>query len=115
MERDTTTKTDLESEEIDTIITSNQFISAIKIWKEQTPTSSLGQHLGHYKTIIKDGDIVQYCCTMCNFPLQYGFVPERWQQVVHIIFSKDDGSPKLNRLRGINQLEADYSLVLRVV
>ena len=52
---------------------------------------------------------------MCNLPLQYGFAPERWQPAVQMILSKDDGPPKLNRLRNINILEADYNLVLRVV
>ena len=32
-----------------------------------------------------------------------------------MILSKDDGPPKLNRLRNTNLLEADYNLVLRVV
>ena len=77
MERTNKSKTDLELEEIDTVITPDQFISAIKIWKEQTSTSPSGRHLGHYKTIIKDRDIVQYYCTMCILPLQYGFAPER--------------------------------------
>ena len=104
MERDVKAPTELETEEINTIITPDQFISAIKIWKEQTSTSPSGRHLGHYKTIIKDRVIVQYYCTMCKLPLQYGFAPERWHQAVQTILSKDDEPPKLSRLRNINML-----------
>ena len=47
MERDERAKTDPEPDEIDTIITLDQFISAIKILKEQTSTSLSGRHLEH--------------------------------------------------------------------
>ena len=48
-------------------------------------------------------------------PLQYGFAPERWKNVLQIIISKDTGQPRVDRLRNILLLEADYNLILKII
>ena len=105
----------LTNHEISTIITVQQFISGIKIWKETTSTSPSGRHLGHYKAIIRDENLAQTFTTMTSLPLQYGFAPKRWTTAIQVVLPKDAGAPKLTRLRNINILEADYNLILRTI
>ena len=105
----------LTNHEISTIITVQQFISGIKIWKETTSTSPSGRHLGHYKAIIRDENLAQIFTTMTSLPLQYGFAPKRWTTAIQVVLPKDAGAPKLTRLRNINILEADYNLILRTI
>ena len=56
----------LTKQEISTILTVQQFISGIKIWKETTSTSPSGRHLGHYKAIIRDEILAQIFTTMTS-------------------------------------------------
>ena len=52
---------------------------------------------------------------MLQMPLRYEFVPQRWRQVLQIIISKDTGQPKIDRLKNILLLEADYNPVLKTI
>ena len=106
---------DLTKTEISTELIVKQFISGIKIQKEKTSTSLSGRHLGHYKAIIRDGNLTQIFTTKSAPPLQYGFVPKQWTTTIQVVLSKEKGTPKLTRLRKIHILEADYNLILRTI
>ena len=87
----------------------------MKRWKETTSTSPSGRHLGHYKTAILDDDVAQLHVDMINFPITYGFAPERWTRSVTPLIEKDEGMPLLTRLRVIHLFEADYNLFLKII
>ena len=100
---------------IDTIISVEDYIKAVKAWKETTSTSPSGRHLGHYRTAILDRDIVQLHTQLLNLPIAFGFAPERWTHSVMPLLEKDDGLPYLTRLRVIHLFEADYNLFLKII
>jgi hypothetical protein len=52
---------------------------------------------------------------MINFPITYGFAPERWTRSVTPLIEKDEGMPLLTRLRVIHLFEADYNLFLKIL
>ena len=85
------------------------------MWDEKTSTSPSGRHLGHYKAIIRDRKIAQLYGIMCELPVKHGFAPKRWKIAIQVVLPKDDGPPKISRLRNINILEADYNFVLRLI
>ena len=84
-------------------------------WKEKTTTSPSGRHLGHYKAILQEPDLIQYHCIMASLPLTYGFTPKRWTKAIQIMLEKNPGNPLIHRLRGILILEADLNWVLRLI
>ena len=52
---------------------------------------------------------------MSELPVKHGFAPKRWKIAIQVVLPKDDGPPKISRLRNINILEADYNFVLRLI
>ena len=100
---------------IQTDITTEQFVDAIKKWKESTSTSPSGRHLGHYRTAILDDAVTTLHTQLLNIPIQYGFAPARWTYSVTPLIEKDPGRPFLTRLRVIHLFEADYNLFLKII
>ena len=84
---------------VDTIISTKDYINAIKAWKETTSsTSPSGRHLGHYRTAILDKAMVKLHTDLLNLPIAFGFAPERWTHSVTPLIEKDEGLPYLTRL-----------------
>ena len=83
---------------VDTIISTKDYINAIKAWKETTSTSPSGRHLGHYHTAILDKAMVKLHMDLLNLPIAFGFAPERWTHSVTPLIEKDEGLPYLTRL-----------------
>jgi hypothetical protein len=52
---------------------------------------------------------------MINFPIIYGFAPERWTRSVTSLIEKEEGMPYLTRLRVIHLFEADYNLFIKII
>ena len=81
-----------------------------KKWKENTSISLSGQHLGHYKVIIKDDENgtmekevspLDNLVQMTNLTIQNRFAPTRWCKLITTIttmIKKDPGSPKIETL-----------------
>ena len=66
-------------------------------WKEKTTTSPSGRHLGHYKAILQEPDLIQYHCIMASLPLTYGFTPKRWTKAIQIMLEKNPWGQQLFR------------------
>ena len=80
---------------------------------EKTVSSPSGLHVGHYKAIACSEFLSDLWVRMATLPAQYGFAPKRWKQSLHCMLAKDVGSPKLNRLRIVQLVEADLNFVLK--
>ena len=52
---------------------------------------------------------------MINMPVRYRFSPNRWQNATSVMLEKDNGDPKIHRLRITNLFEADYNLFLKLI
>ena len=100
------------TQEISLEITHQDFRKAFRKWKERTSSSPSGRHLGHYKAILDCEIKTDYRCIMCSLPLKYGFAPKRWSNGIKFMLEKDVGRPRIDHLRVIHLLEADYNFVL---
>ena len=49
-----------------------------------------------------------------NYALTYGYTYQRWNKVVNVMLQKDEGNPRIHRLRVIHIYECDYNLLLAV-
>jgi hypothetical protein len=105
----------LNQEQIKIDMEPDDYTAIFSKWNEKTSTSPSGRHLGHYKAILQQPELIQYHCIMATLPLTYGFAPERWSKAVQIMLEKKPGYPLINRLRGIIILDADYNWVLRTI
>ena len=113
--RSTKPKIQTCAEKISTYISPQDFIKGFKYWKETKASSPSGRHIGHYKALSEDTNIIAFFCKMLRLPLKHGFAPTRWKKVLQIVISKDEGQPKVDRLRNILLLEADYNFVLKLI
>ena len=111
-------------------ITAKQFEEKIKNWKEDTTTSPSGRHLGHIQALYKkfeykDDDeyaeldqkrtlIRAVYIAILNYSLKFKYSYHRWQTIANFVMEKDEGIPKIHRLRVIHILEFDYNLLLSI-
>ena len=112
-------------ENINTVISQEEFYQGIKKWKEKTSTSPSGRHLGHYHAqAAPDMDETQkgYTATflwihtsIINLALKRSIVLTRWKTVHTVASPKDTGITKIHRIRSLNLYEADLNLLLRVI
>ena len=82
---------------------------------ESTESSPSKRHMGHYKAIVNNKDLVQLHTHMLNIGLLTGTALLRWKSTLSLMLEKDKGKPKLNRLRIIQLFEADYNFTLGLV
>jgi hypothetical protein len=66
-------------------ITDSDFISAYKCLQEDTSSSPSGRHVGHYKVILDDPNLVSLHATMMTIPFAQGFIPPRWTKITDIM------------------------------
>eukprot|EP00957_Ditylum_brightwellii_P044689 3388317-Ditylum_brightwellii.AAC.1 len=78
-----------------------------------TSSSPSGQHYGHYKAILTDDYICLVHATMMTLPFKFRVTPLRWQKAIDIMFEKDIGDPKINRLCIIVIVEGDMNLIMK--
>ncbi len=96
-------------------ISLEQYKRAIKNWRESTSTSPSGRHLGMYKALLSNNQVMSDMCQMLNVVMQIGLIPSRWCQAISVLLEKDPGSPNINRLRVIHIFEADYNIFLKTM
>ncbi len=102
------------------------FIDGWKKLRESTSSSPSGRHFGHYKTAVVVSRLPEahpayfpqlshLHAAMCHFPVKHGFAPKRWCESTNVMLEKIEGNPRLDKLRVIHLLEADFNYVLRLV
>jgi hypothetical protein len=115
---------------IDSTISYETFIAALKKWPEKTSTSPSGRHLGHYKCLLVDdgnadrydeqnsdpaSSILSVYYRIATLALAHGISLERWQHSTTSMIEKTPGNPRINKLRVIHLYEADYNLLLKKI
>ena len=113
------------------IITEQEYVGKLRVWKESTSTSPSGLHLGHYKAMIArhaysnidseieadnekrhqwnhmQEQILRLHVQMMNYALERGYSYQRWRTVVNTILFKDPDNVRIHRTRVIHIYEAD--------
>ena len=119
------------AETLDGEVTKEQVLGKLKNWNETTTTSPSGLHLGHYHCMWRDphlppddpngnlikeyqDELLQALVDLLNYAIKFGYTYQRWAKVVNIMLQKDQGNPRIHRLRVIHIYEADYNLLLAV-
>jgi hypothetical protein len=83
-------------------------------WPESTSTSPSGRHLGHYKAIIQNRDLLRCLVQFLNIAISRGIAIPRWCQATNVLIEKDPGRPRIHRLRIIHLFEADFNFFLKL-
>ena len=84
-----------ESKPISTSITEDDVKRGFGRWREATSTSPSGRHLGHYRAIIQDDDLL-YCLTkFLDIIVQRGISVSRWKNAINVMLEKDSGRPRI--------------------
>jgi hypothetical protein len=104
-----------DGSEIDTTFSVDDFTQGFKKVHERISSSASGRHMGHYKAALHNKQLSQMYATMINLPMRHQFVPKRWCTTIQVLIEKDKGRPKIDRLRTIQLVEADFNMVLKVI
>jgi hypothetical protein len=99
---------------ISTSITTKDVTKGFSQWKERTATSPSGRHLGHYKASIQNDTLLSSLTTFLQLIIKKGHILNRWCNAVNIMIEKDQGRPKITRLRIIHLFEADLNFFLKI-
>ena len=97
---------------IDTHLTYEGLQSAIMNTRERTSSSPSGRHYGHYRTLLRSPTILGIIAALANFCFQWGVTMKRWEKAIQPQIPKDEGTPRITRIRRITLLEADLNLCL---
>jgi hypothetical protein len=100
---------------IPTEVTPEEYISFWSKAKENTSSSKSGRHFGHYKAISSDPDLVALHLTSINHAATRGSPLLRWSNGVTVLLEKVAGTRRIEKLRAICLLEADFNWWLKVI
>ena len=95
-------------------ITSDDVVRGFRSWKESTSTSPSGRHLGLYKAAIQHSTLLSCLVKFMNIAIKSGISIPRWSNAVNVLIEKDNGQPRINRLRIIHLFEADLNFFLKL-
>ena len=56
--------------------------------KEITVTSPYGLHIGHYKAVLEEDDILECHMALMMIPFRFAYAPKRWTSTVQIMLEK---------------------------
>jgi hypothetical protein len=98
-----------------TTVTTEEFIQAYKNIKESTSSSPSGWHVGHYKAIVDNPNLVNLHSIMMTLPFQHGFVPKCWSKVTDIMLRKDTDHARCHRLCIIALFESNLNQAKRIL
>ena len=96
-------------------VTNEEFIRFWKSAKEATSSSKSGRHFGHYKAICSNQQLVSLQVNSINMATTKGTPLSRWGQGVTVLLEKVAGTAKIEKLRAICLLEADFNWWLKVI
>ena len=115
------------SKELKIEITAEKMMNKYKRWKERTSTSPSGRHLGHFHALFRptkakdDKDreriesireeIIEMHTNMLQTAYDNEHVYKRWEYILTCMLGKDNGIPRIHRLRVIHLYECDLNLL----
>jgi hypothetical protein len=103
-----------DTPQITTEISQEDVQKGFSKWKERTSKSPSGRHLGHYKALIQNKTLLSSLTKFLQLIVDKGLVLHRWCNAVNIMIEKDQGHPKITRLRIIHLFEADFNFFLKL-
>lgn len=90
------------------------FRSFIKNANEKTSSSPSGRHYGHYIVLNNNlPDVLEDIYRIMILGFTKGVVLDRYKNTVTTLISKDDGLPKIHRLRPIHIIESELQAITK--
>ena len=96
-------------------ISVDYFKSGFKTTSEKTSSSPSRRHLGHYRAALSSDHICKVYATLMTVPFKFGFTLQRWSNALQVMLEKVKGTPRLDKLRVVQLLEADLDMSLQIV
>ena len=92
-----------------------RFCSYVKKTKEKIASSPSGRHLGHYKTLLrmKHKKLLHAIFDIMSLSMKYSIILDRFLGVALTLLEKDEGSPKIHRLRPIALVETELNCIAK--
>ena len=84
--------------------------------KERTTTSPSGRHYGHFKALLdKLPEVFRDLYEINRIALQRGIILERWKVTVTVLIPKEEGTPKIHRLRPLHIVEPEVNALAKAL
>jgi hypothetical protein len=96
-------------------VTVEEFTDFWATCKEVTSSSKSGRHFGHYRAMCDDKALTLLQVHSINLAARCGAPLTRWRQGVTVLLEKVSGNIRIDKLRAICLLEADFNWWLKVV
>jgi hypothetical protein len=96
-------------------VTGSDFQQFWRTAKEKTKSLKSGKHFGHYKAGSFDNTISQLHATSLNAIRETGKAPARWKCSVTVLLEKVMGVRRVDKLRAICLLEADFNWLNKLI
>ena len=84
----------------------------VKYWKgdrERTSSSISGRHFGHYKAASSSHSLSEIHASFQHVASKSGLCLSRWKKGLTVMLEKIEGNTKVNKLRAILLMEADFN------
>ena len=112
-------------------LTTEQWVSKISSWPENTTTSPSGFHLTKSKALVAKHDLdlntadgkaleiqrlqlIEWQVELLNLAIKNNYSYKRWQVIVNVMILKDPNNVKIHRLRVLHLYEHDYNMILAI-
>ena len=99
---------------LESAVTPSDFVQFWATSKEATSSSKSGRHFGHYRAITDDESLVSLHVRSINLAASRGNPLDRWREGVTVLLEKVAGNNRIDKLRAICLLEADFNWWLKV-
>ncbi|KAI2500343.1 hypothetical protein MHU86_14151 [Fragilaria crotonensis] len=100
--------------DLSTEVSEDDICRGFQKWPESTSTSPSGRHLGHYKALVQHPTLLKCFHRFLNIAISRGIAIPRWCHATNVMIEKDQGHPRINRLRIIHLFEADLNFFLKL-
>ena len=100
---------------ISTRISNDDYISYWRKAREQTSSSYSGLHFGHYKAAAFDAWLSEIQALSIEIAYANGYSYKRWQQGISAMLEKKEGVIKVDKLRAILLMEADFNFANKLI
>jgi hypothetical protein len=95
--------------QMEPIITTEAFKEGWRKMKETTSAGKSGMHFGHMKACTQSDQVADFEATMTHIPYVTGYSPLRWKSGVDVMILKKAQQFRVDKLRTIVLLEADFN------
>jgi Reverse transcriptase (RNA-dependent DNA polymerase) len=102
-------------EPIDCTLSLEEYKYQWKKCKEYTSTGTSGIHFGHFQASCEIETLSRLDCWMAETSLKTGYSLKRWYKGIDVMIPKKADSIKVDKLRTIVLMEADYNFLNKLI